>query len=67
MVELIKGYDSESLEGKIENEGLDYFFQGYISLENILDDALLDAVKDYLDARSEIIYILNKHGISVDE
>ena len=67
MTVLIEGYDKETLEGKIESEGLDYFFQGYVSPEKVIDGALCDAVKNYLDARCKIIYLLNEHGIDVYE
>jgi hypothetical protein len=67
MNELIKGYDKENLEGMIENEGLDYFFNGYISFENIIDPELREAVFSYKQAREEIIYVLSKNGIEVDE
>ncbi len=67
MNELIKGYDKEIIEGKIENEGLDYFFNGYISFENIIDAELREAVWSYLEAREQIVYVLEKHGIEVNE
>lgn len=67
MNELIKGYDKEIIEGKIENEGLDYFFNGYISFENIIDAELREAVWSYLEAREQIMYVLEKHGIEVNE
>lgn len=67
MTELVKGYTIENLEGKIENEGLDYFFNGYISVENIVDKELQKAVFDYHAARDLIIYILEKHGVEVND
>lgn len=67
MTELIKGYDKENLEGKIENEGLDYFFNGYISYENIVDAELREAVWSYLEAREQIVYVLEKHGVEVND
>lgn len=67
MNELIKGYDKEIIEGKIENEGLDYFFNGYIDYESIVDAELREAVWSYLEAREQIVYVLEKHGIEVNE
>jgi len=67
MTELIKGYDLANLEGKIENEGLDYFFNGYISFEKIIDPELREAVWLYNKAREEIICVLEKNGIEVNE
>lgn len=66
MTELIKGFDAETLEGKIENEGLDYFFNGYIGFENIIDPELREAVWSYLEARESIVYVLSKHGVEVE-
>lgn len=67
MNELIKGYDKEIIEGKIENEGLDYFFNGYIGYESIVDAELREAVWSYLEAREQIVYVLEKHGIEVND
>ncbi len=67
MIELVKGYDNENLEGMIENEGLDYFFNGYISFENIIDPELREAVCQYREAREEILYVLEKNGIEVND
>jgi len=66
MSELIKGFDAETLEGKIENEGLDYFFTGYIGFEKIIDPELREAVYSYLQAREQIVYVLEKHGINAE-
>ncbi len=67
MTELVKGYDNENLEGKIENEGLDYFFNGYISFENIIYPELREAVWEYRKAREQILYVLEKNGIEVND
>lgn len=40
MTELIKDWTIEDLEAKLENEGLDYFFTSYISLNTIVDNNL---------------------------
>lgn len=66
MSELIEGFDAETLEGMIENEGLDYFFNGYISVEDITNEELREAVMTYLDARGMIIHTLEKHGINAE-
>lgn len=66
MSELIEGFDTETLEGMIENEGLDYFFNGYISVEDITNEELREAVMTYLDARTMIIHTLEKHGINAE-
>lgn len=66
MSELIEGFDTETLEGMIENEGLDYFFNGYISVEDITNEELREVVMAYLDARAMIIHTLEKHGINAE-
>ena len=67
MTELVKGYSNEDLEGMIENEGLDYFFNGYVSFEKIVDADLSDAVGAYIESRQRIIRILDEHGIEVND
>ena len=66
MSELINGFDAETLEGKIEDEGLDYFFNGYIDIGNITNEELREAVMTYLDARAMIVHTLEKHGINAE-
>lgn len=67
MTELVKGYSNEDLEGMIENEGLDYFFNGYLSFEKIVDADLSDAVRAYIESRQRIVRILDEHGIEVND
>lgn len=67
MTELVKGYSNEDLEGMIENEGLDYFFNGYLSFEKIVDTDLRDAVGAYIESRQRIIRILDEHRIEVND
>lgn len=65
MNELIEGYNTETIESKIENEGLDYFLSSYVDADKIIDDELREAVYSYLDARGLIIHIFEKHGIDI--
>lgn len=65
MTELIKDWTIEDLEAKLENEGLDYFFTSYISVNTIVDNNLKKAVEQYLEARGEILSILEEHGVEI--
>ena len=66
MTELVKGFTLEELEYKIESEGIEYFFLSYISPENVKDKELKIAVEKFKDSFSDIISILQEHGLDVE-
>ncbi|MFZ1301659.1 MAG: hypothetical protein WAQ27_03765 [Candidatus Microsaccharimonas sp.] len=63
----IEGYDIENLSSMIESEGLDYFFQGYISVDRITNPLLRRKVKDYLEAREDLVDFLKSRGVEIED
>lgn len=60
---LVKGFTNSELGGKIDNEGLDYFFRGYLSPDSILDPDLRAAVDRFNAAMDDIEAILDEAGV----
>lgn len=64
---IIEGFDDDELADKIwESEGFDYFFSSYLNPDSIKEPKLRRAVKEYLEAREEILDILGDWGIFED-
>lgn len=66
-VVIIKDFESaEDLAGKIENEGLDYFFMEYLSPESIEDPHLRASVEFWQHQRTLAIARLRELGVEVE-
>jgi hypothetical protein len=57
---LIRGIPDSELACRISDEGFDYFFRSYISLESIGSPELRRAVDEYLRARALIGSIVKR-------
>jgi hypothetical protein len=54
MKQLVKGFTNDELLGKIDNEGIEYFFLSYIDVDSIQDVDLRKAVQQFKLAFEEI-------------
>ena len=54
MKQLIKGFTNDELLGKIDSEGIEYFFLSYIDVDSIQDLDLCKAVRQFKLAFEEI-------------
>lgn len=62
---IIQDFEDADVTGKIEWEGLDYFFMDYISPDKILDDKLRVSVMNWVNQRNDAIDRLRELGVDV--
>lgn len=65
MTELIKGYTTEEIQGKIEWEGLEYFLLNYIDIDNIQCEDFKKSVQQFQLAYEDIVDTLEDEGIEI--
>lgn len=63
--ELIKGYTTEEIQGKIEWEGLEYFLLHYIDIDNIQCEDFKKSVMQFRLSYEDIADTLENEGINI--